>query len=182
MYKGKKVILRAHKEDDIAKLNDFINDYEVKRLLNIETSFPLALWQEEEWVKKRRDNDQTYDFAIEDLESGCIIGGCSINSTSIKNRNCIIGIMIGDKDYWGKGYGYDALSVLIKFIFEECNMEKIKLGAFSLNPRAIACYKKLGFKEEGRLKREIYREGKYHDEILMALFKEEYFENMKDKN
>lgn len=180
MYTGKKVMLRAYKEEDIETVHRFINDYEVKRLLNVETAFPLTLWQEEEWVKRRKDNDQTYDFAIEESEGKNLIGGCSINSTSIKNRNCTIGIMIGDKNYWGRGYGYDALSVLIKFIFEECNMEKVKLGVFSLNKRAIACYKKLGFIEEGRLKREIYREGKYHDEILMALFREEHFKNIKD--
>ena len=183
MYRGKKVRLRAYCEEDIKIVQNFINDFEVKKLVDPNTPFPMTFWQEENWVKKDCNlNDQTYDFAIEDLESGQIIGGCSINSTNIKNRNCTIGIMIGNKNYWGKGYGYDALSILIKFIFEECNMEKIKLSVFSLNPRALACYKKLGFKEEGRLKKEIFREGKYHDEILMALFKDDYLNNINRYN
>ena len=87
--------------------------------------------------------------------------------------------MIGDKNYWGKGYGYDALKTLIDFIFNECNMEKVKLSVYEFNTRAVACYKKLGFKEEGRLKKELYREGKYGDVILMAVFKEEYFSHTK---
>ncbi|MDY6012691.1 GNAT family protein [Clostridium sp.] len=183
MYIGTKVLLRAYKEEDIEKILSFVNDFEVKKLLDSNTPFPISKWEEEVWIKKNRGIDSlTYDFAIEEISTGNIIGGCSINSVNVKNRNCTIGIMIGDKNYWGKGYGYDALSILIKFIFEECNIEKIKLSVFSLNPRAIACYKKLGFKEEGRLKREIYREGKYHDEILMALFREEYFNNIKDNN
>ena len=82
--------------------------------------------------------------------------------------------MIGDKDYWGKGYGSDALKVLIRFIFEEVNIYKIKLNVFSFNKRAISCYKKLGFKEEGILKDELYRNGKYFDIIPMALFKEDF--------
>ncbi|MEG0238103.1 MAG: GNAT family protein [Clostridium sp.] len=178
MLKGNKVKLRAYCEEDIERVVGFINDEEVKKFLCIETPFPMTKWEEVEWIKSRKaTKEQTYDFAIEELENGKVIGGCSINESSIKNRNCVIGIMIGDKNYWGKGYGFDALSILIKFIFEECNMEKIKLSVFELNPRAKACYKKLGFKEEGILKNEIYREGKYYDVTLMAIFKEDYFKN-----
>lgn len=180
MYKGKKVLLRAYKEEDIEKVLEFVNDSEVKSFLDLNIPFPINKWNEERWIKKiREQNDLTYDFAIEEIDSGKCIGGCSINSVNIKNRNCTIGIMIGDKDYWGKGYGYDALSILIKFIFEECNIEKIKLGVFSFNERARNCYKKLGFKEEGILKKEIYRHGKYYDEIVMAIFKEDYLNENK---
>lgn len=174
MYSGKLVKLRAYKEEDIEKAVEFINDEEVKKFLDSNIPFPMTKWQEEEWVRSRKANaDFTYDFAIEDLETGKYIGGCSINECDVKNRTCTIGIMIGDKDYWSKGYGSDALKVLIKFIFEEVNMNKIKLKVFSFNTRAIACYKKVGFKEEGILKKELYRNGKYHDEILMAIFKSE---------
>ena len=177
MYRGGLVKLRAYKESDIEKAVEFINDEEVKKFLDSNIPFPITKWQEEEWIKSRKSNsDYTYDFAIEDLETGKYIGGCSINECNLKSRNCTIGIMIGDKDYWDKGYGSDALSVLIKFIFEEVNMNKIKLGVFSFNNRAIACYKKLGFIEEGILKKELYRNGKYYDIILMSLFKEDWIE------
>lgn len=174
MYSGQLVKLRAYKEDDIEKAVEFINDEEVKKLMDSNIPFPMTKWQEEEWVRSRKANtDFTYDFAIEDLKTGKYIGGCSINECDVKNRTCVVGIMIGDKEYWGKGYGSDALKVLIKFIFEEVNMNKIKLNVFSFNNRAIACYKKVGFKEEGILKKEIYRNGRYHDEIIMAMFKDD---------
>ena len=173
MYNGALVKLRAYKEEDIERAVQFINDEEVKKLLDSNTPFPMTKWQEEEWIKSRKANtDFTYDFAIEDLKTGKYIGGCSINECDVKNRTCTIGIMIGDKDYWGNGYGSDALKALNKFIFEEVNMNKIKLKVFSFNSRAIACYKKVGFQEEGILKKELYRNGKYHDEILMAIFKD----------
>lgn len=173
MYSGQLVKLRAYKEEDIEKAVEFINDEEVKKLMDSNIPFPMTKWQEEEWVRSRKANtDFTYDFAIEDLKTGKYIGGCSINECDVKNRTCVVGIMIGDKEYWGKGYGSDALKVLIKFIFEEVNMNKIKLNVFSFNNRAIACYKKVGFKEEGILKKEIYRNGRYHDEIIMAMFKD----------
>lgn len=175
MYNGKLVKLRSYKEADIERAIEFINDEEVKKLLDSNIPFPMTKWQEEEWIKSRKVGaDFTYDFAIEDLETGKYIGGCSINECDVKNRNCTIGIMIGDKEYWGRGYGSDALKVLIKFIFEEVNMNKIKLGVFSFNSRAIACYKKVGFKEEGILKNELYRSGKYYDIIQMAIFKDEW--------
>lgn len=175
MYKGKLVKLRAYKQEDIEKATEFINDEETKKFLDTSIPFPITKWEEEEWIKTRKSNkDFTYDFAIEDLRTGKYIGGCSINECNLKSRNCTIGIMIGDKEYWGKGYGSDALNVLIKFIFEEVNIYKIKLNVFSFNERAIACYKKLGFKEEGLLKNEIYRNGKYCDAIPMALFKENW--------
>lgn len=174
MYSGQLVKLRAYKEEDIEKATVYINDEEVKKLMDSTIPFPMTKWQEEEWIRSRKANtDFTYDFAIEDLKTGKYIGGCSINECDVKNRTCVVGIMIGDKEYWGKGYGSDALKVLIKFIFEEVNMNKIKLNVFSFNNRAIACYKKVGFKEEGILKKEIYRNGKYYDEIIMAMFKDD---------
>ncbi len=174
MYSGKLVKLRAYKEEDIEKAVEFINDEEVKKLMDSTIPFPMTKWQEEDWVRSRKANtDFTYDFAIEDLKTGKYIGGCSINECDVKNRTCVVGIMIGDKEYWGKGYGSDALKVLIKFIFEEVNMNKVKLNVFAFNNRAIACYKKVGFKEEGILRKEIYRNGKYYDEIIMAMFKGE---------
>jgi RimJ/RimL family protein N-acetyltransferase len=86
----------------------------------------------------------------------------------------VVGIFIGDKNYWGKGYGTDAMSVLVKFIFEQMNIHKVKLNVFSYNERAIKSYEKCGFKVEGVLRQEIFRDGKYYDEIIMGLLKEEY--------
>lgn len=175
MYKGKLVKLRAYKEEDIELATKFINDEETKKLLCIGIPFPMTKWEEESWVKSKKVNDNfTYDFAIENLDNSKYIGGCSINECNIKNRNCTIGIMIGDKDCWGKGYGTDVLNVLVKFIFEELNMQKVKLSVFGFNHRAKACYTKVGFKEEGILRKEIFRNGKYHDEIIMAIFREEW--------
>ena len=71
MYSGKLVKLRAYKEADIEKAVEFINDEEVKKLLDSNIPFPMTKWQEEEWVKSRKANtDFTYDFAIEDLKTG----------------------------------------------------------------------------------------------------------------
>lgn len=173
MYQGEKVILRAYREEDIERATELVNDKELKKFLVTNIPFPISPWEEESWVKSQKGSSSgEYNFAIEDIETHKYIGGCGINNVNWLTRNALVGIMIGDKDYWGKGYGTDAMKVLVKFIFENMNMHKISLRTFSFNKRAIKCYEKCGFKVEGVLKDEIFKEGKYYDEIAMAIFNE----------
>lgn len=171
MYYGEKVCLRAYKEEDIQKAAAFVNDKELKKLLVTSVPFPMTLWEEADWVKSQKGGKNgEYNFAIEDLETKEYIGGCGINEVNWLTRVAVVGIMIGDKDYWGRGYGTDAMKVLMKFIFEEMNMNKIRLSTFSFNERAIKSYKKCGYEIEGVLKNEIFKEGKYYDEVIMSAF------------
>jgi RimJ/RimL family protein N-acetyltransferase len=147
MYYGEKVCLRAYKEEDIAVATKYVNDGELKRLLTPTIAFPMTKWEEEEWVKSQKANKTgEYNFAVEDIKTQSYIGGCGVNEVNWTVRVATVGIMIGDKNYWNKGYGTDAMRVLIKFIFENMNIRKIKLSVFSFNIRAQKCYEKCGFK------------------------------------
>ncbi len=171
MYYGEKVFLRAYKEEDIPFAIKYMNDRELKKLLVTTIPFPMTPWEEEDFVKSQNSNNNgKYNFAIEDIESGKYIGGCGINDINWLSRVATVGIMIGDKDYWGKGYGTDAMKILVDFIFNNMNINKVKLGVFSFNEIAIKSYKKCGFEVEGVLKDELFKDGKYHDEIIMARF------------
>ncbi|MGX4599017.1 GNAT family N-acetyltransferase [Faecalimicrobium sp. JNUCC 81] len=172
MYYGEKVVLRSYKEEDIEIALKLVNDKELKKFLVDCIPFPTSKWEEDEWIKSQKSNKEgTYNFAIEDIETNKYIGGCGINSVNWLTRVAVVGIMIGDKDYWGKGYGTDAMKVLIDFIFNDMNINKIRLSVFSFNERAIKSYEKCGFKVEGVLKNEIFKEGKYYDEIIMSKFR-----------
>lgn len=172
MYIGEKVRLRAYRKEDMEKVVVLINDPEVKKLLTPGIPFPYTLEDEFKWYESVTANtDGVYNFAIETLADSRYIGGCGLNHVDWKNGTAVIGIFIGDKDYWGKGYGTDAIRVLIDFIFNQMNIRKIKLNVFSFNKRAIKSYEKCGFVIEGILKDEIYRDGTYHDEYVMALFR-----------
>ncbi len=93
----------------------------------------------------------------------------------MENGTAEIGIFIGNQQFREKGYGTDAMKVLIDFIFNQTNINRIQLSTYSFNERAYKTYLKCGFKEEGRLRQRIFRNGKYHDEILMGgLLREEY--------
>ncbi len=139
--------------------------------------FPYTLEDEEKWYETISATKDTYNFAIETLDDTTYLGGCGINEVDWKNSNATVGIFIGNKEYWNKGYGTDAMNVLVKFIFDQMNINKIKLNVYSFNQRAIKCYEKCGFRKEGILRQEIYRNGQYHDEIVMGLLKEEYYNN-----
>ncbi|KGK85998.1 GNAT family protein [Clostridium sp. HMP27] len=172
MYYGEKVCLRAYKEEDINIATSFVNDKELKKFLVTTIPFPMSLWEEETWIKSQTANQSgEYNFAIEDVKTNKYIGGCGIQKVNWISRVATVGIMIGDKEYWSKGYGTDAMKVLMEFIFENMNINKIRLSTFSFNERARKCYEKCGFKVEGVLKDEIFKEGKYYDEIIMAAFK-----------
>ncbi|KUO69304.1 MAG: acetyltransferase [Clostridia bacterium BRH_c25] len=174
MYKGQKIRLREYRKEDIERALLYINDSEIKKLLAPGIPYLNTLEDERKWVEGLSAFKDNYSFAIETLEDEKYIGGCGLNSIDWKNSVAVVGIFIGDKNYWGKGYGTDAMKVLMKFIFEQMNIHKIKLNVFSYNKRAIKSYEKCGFKIEGVLRQEIFRDGCYHDEIIMGLLKEEY--------
>ncbi|WP_027623383.1 GNAT family N-acetyltransferase [Clostridium lundense] len=169
MYYGERIKLRAYKREDVPLACEYMNDNEMKRLLVNKIPYPMILEEEEKWFESLVNLKDSYNFAIEDLESGKYIGGCGINQINWLNRIAIIGIFIGDKNYWGKGYGADAINTLVNFIFQQMNMNKVKLSVFSFNERAKKCYEKCGFKVEGVLRQELFRDGKYNDEYIMSI-------------
>lgn len=175
MYTGEKVRLREYRREDIPAALKYLNDPEVKSNLDPGIPYLYTLENETKWYEELSANKDTYSFAIETIEEEKYIGGCGVNEVDWKNSVAVIGIFIGDKNYWDKGYGTDAMQILIRFVFEQMNIHKIKLNVYAFNERAIRCYEKCSFKKEGTLRQEIFRDGKYHDQYIMSILKEEYF-------
>ena len=173
MYEGKLVRLRALKREDMITAKDYMNDSEVRKNLQGGIPFPFTLEDEYKFYEGISGMKDTYTFAIESMEKR-YLGGCGINQIDWKNSVATIGIFIGDKSCWGKGYGTEAIKLLTDFIFNEMNINKVKLNVYSFNKRAMRCYEKCGFIREGVLRQEIYREGRYHDDIVMGLLRDEY--------
>lgn len=174
----KKVELREYRIDDIEKAQKFINDSEVKMLLHPGIPYLYTYQDEQKWFDTITATKDVYSFAIETIKEKEYIGGCGINNIDWKNSVVEVGIFIGDKNLWGKGYGTDAMKILIRFIFDQMNINKIKLKVFSFNERGIKSYEKCGFKKEGILRQEIFRNGKYYDDILMGLLRNEYIQGL----
>lgn len=99
------------------------------------------------------------------------------------NRSAVLGIFIGDKDYRSKGYGTEAIRLLLDFGFNYMNLHSIKLNLLSANERAFKCYSKCGFKEAGRIRDNVFVNGKYYDTIAMDILESEFKDNfIRNKN
>ncbi|BBE30378.1 N-acetyltransferase [Tepiditoga spiralis] len=174
MLKGNKIRLRAYKREELKLVMEFINDEDVTKFLRPGVPFPFRYEDEIKFYESLNPmSTSSYSFAIELLETEKYIGGCGINEIDWKNSVATVGIFLG-KPYWNKGYGTEALKILVDFIFNEMNINKVKLNVYSFNERAIKSYKKVGFVVEGRLRQEIFKEGKYYDEIIMGILRSEY--------
>lgn len=105
------------------------------------------------------------------------IGIVSLINIDNKNRNAEFIIDIGEKEYWGKGYGSEGLKLLLDYVFYEMNLHRVSLRVFSFNDRAINLYTKIGFQQEGNSRQSLFRNGEWHDIIHMGILQNEYFEN-----
>jgi RimJ/RimL family protein N-acetyltransferase len=170
---GKKCYLSPVSLEDAEKWTEWDNDLEVALPLGGEafTLYSLAKMRE---IVNDVIKDQSKIFSIVDLETDQAIGRCLLSRIDRINRNAMLGIVIGEKDYWGKGYGQEATSLLLDFGFSLLNLNSIMLGTFSFNERALACYRKVGFKEIGRQREARIVGDRKFDVILMDILASEF--------
>lgn len=173
MLQGKKVMLRAITRQDLERLHQFNNDLEVEIAGGGEPPMPqsLARLQAEFDGKVSQGGRDGTEFAIE--ADNKFIGHCALFQFDNVGRTCALGITIGDKDYWGRGYGRDAISVLLDYAFRVHNVRRVFLAVNGNNERAMRAYRACGFVEEGRLRAQMWNDGAYVDLVYMGIFKEE---------
>jgi len=174
MLTGQKVILRATTRDDLERLCQFNNDVEVEIAGGGDPPMPQSLMRlqaEYDANAGKGGRDGTH-FAIE--ADGKYIGQCALFQFDDVAHTCALGITIGDKDYWGRGYGRDALRVLLDYAFRLRNMRRVHLTVNGTNERAIRAYRACGFVEEGRLRQHVWSDGQYIDLVQMGLLRDEW--------
>ena len=172
MLKGKKVVLRAIRRDDLPRLVEFANDLEVYAFSGYHSWRPLSIAAKEAEFDENVEQRDAVQFAIE--VDGIVIGDCGLTHVSNDHRHCMLGISIGDKDHWGKGYGEDAMTILLDYAFDHLNMHRVHLGVFGTNPRAQRLYTKLGFVDEGADREAVFKDGRYIDNIRMSILDREW--------
>nr|WP_272913728.1 GNAT family protein [Halalkalibacter okhensis] len=174
MLSSKNLRLRKMGNEDIEKYHTWRNDIDVM----ITTSPTLDVYSIDETKKFVEEvilnSHSSKSYIIELKKDHSPIGVTSLINIDSKNRNAECIIDIGEKEYWGKGYGSEALKVLLDYAFLELNLHRVSLRVFSLNERAIHIYNKLGFEKEGVIRESLYRNGRWHDIITMGILKKEY--------
>jgi RimJ/RimL family protein N-acetyltransferase len=174
MLRGEKVILRAIKREDIQRRFEFENDVAFHTLHSEEPwePRPLARIEAEFEERAHKDDREVIPFAIE--ADGQYIGHCLLYGFNHMARRCSLGIGIGNPAYQGRGYGRDALRVLLDYAFRLRNLRKVSLTVSGDNERAIRSYRACGFVEEGRLRQHDWTAGEYIDVICMSLLRDEW--------
>jgi RimJ/RimL family protein N-acetyltransferase len=171
---GKLSRLRPIEPGDLENYFLWMNDPEVKEYLN--QRYFLSREAEREWLAERTKKPLSYDnlhFAIDTLD-GRHIGSLGFHETAPEDRKATLGIVIGDKEFWSRGYGADAISAVLRFAFDEMHLHRVDLEVDERNGRAIACYQKVGFFEEGRKRQHRYSRGRYWDTLVMSILEDEF--------
>jgi RimJ/RimL family protein N-acetyltransferase len=176
MLKGKSVLLRPVKRSDISYFLKWFNDAEVLQYL--ELYLPMTEMSEEKYIEElgttRAKSDVLFVMEVIEDASTKPIGNCSLHEVDSKDHKAIFGMVIGEKDYWSKNCGTEAARLLICYGFQQLNLHRISSAAFAFNERSIKLHKKVGFREEGRLREAFFKNGQYHDLILFGLLREEW--------
>jgi RimJ/RimL family protein N-acetyltransferase len=141
----------------------------------------VRIWNKDPEVSKYREingpkNNKLHSisFGIYDQQSSKLIGEIGISAIDLKNKHAEIGMAIGDKSYWSKGYGKDLVKTTVRYCFKKLGLNKVYLDVWSENKRAIKCYEGCGFKKDGLLREHVFRDGKYHDKWIMSILKKEW--------
>ncbi|MBN1641767.1 MAG: GNAT family N-acetyltransferase [Anaerolineae bacterium] len=159
--------------DDAAQWVAWHNDLEVTIPLGDEAYVPYSLERAQQDLGTVLAN-QEHVFAIVDLVTDAAIGRCMLFMVDYVNRTAMLGIVIGDKEHWDRGYGQDAVRLLLDHAFSLLNLKSVMLGTFAFNERAIRCYRKVGFREIGRRRQARLIAGRAYDVVLMDILAEEY--------
>jgi RimJ/RimL family protein N-acetyltransferase len=178
MLKGKSVLLRPFRRSDISYFLKWFNDPEIVQYLDM--YLPMTEMSEEKFIEElgttRARSDVLFVIEVTDGDLNTPIGNCGLHQINSKDHSAIFGIIIGDKDYWSKGYGVEAARLLINYGFQQLNLHRISSSAIAFNERSIKLHKKLGFREEGRLRQAMFKNGQYHDRVEFGILREEWKE------
>jgi RimJ/RimL family protein N-acetyltransferase len=174
-YTGKRVRLATIDPEKDSELWSLWNrDSEYQSLLDWGPSKLYSAKETREWIEKERSN--AFGFSIHTLDDDRIIGFIDLDGVDWTARNAWMGVGIGERDYWGKGYGSEAVNLLLRFAFEELNLNRVTLNVFEYNERAIKAYEKVGFQHEGRQRQMMNRFGQRWDMIFMGILRSEWEE------
>lgn len=179
--KGKKIFLRSIERDDLPILQKWANDPDVQYMLG-GWHFPTNMQDQERWFNSLSTNSLNQRFAIEAPELG-LIGSTNLVDIDWKNKHGFHGIMLGDKDIRGKGFGIDTAMTIARYAFDELGLERLDGSMIEYNQISLNLYlNKLGWKEEGRQRKWYFRQGRFWDKIIVGLLKEDYYELVKNNN
>jgi RimJ/RimL family protein N-acetyltransferase len=163
---GEKVALGPIRRDLLPLYQKWINDFEVTRTLA--AGFRPMTWEAEEaWYEGASRRDREVMFTIYERATMRPIGNTGLHDIDPLHRVAEFGLLIGEKECWGKGYGTETTRLMLDYGFTCLNLHNIMLRAYSFNERGLRAYRRAGFQEIGRRREAIRMAGRAYDEVMM---------------
>jgi RimJ/RimL family protein N-acetyltransferase len=178
LLKGNLVRLSGIDPDELSQgFARWSRDSEFKRLLDFDPARLHSTKATKEWIEKHLESEKNaFWFSIRALKDDRLLGDIELAVTNWSNADAFVGLGIGERDFWGQGYGTDAMRVILRYGFLELNLRRVTLNVFEYNERAIRSYEKAGFCCEGRQRQAMQREGRRWDILYMGILREEWME------
>ena len=168
-----KVVLRRPERRDVESLYEYRNDSEIVCLLG-GFSKGYSTKDIEDWIELHRTRDDEIVWVIVEKESDKCVGHVGLYNIDHRVQCAEFAIVIGDKTCWGKGFGKQVSRSVIEYGFKQLNLHRIKLTVLATNVRAVKFYEKIGFRKEGTLRHEQYRDNHYVDVLMMGMLENEW--------
>lgn len=175
MIYGKRIRLRRDERSDLPKFVEWLNDPEVRRFISV--NLPLSQANEQGWFEnmlKHAPEEQPFAIEIKDDGGWRLIGNCGFFELDSRSRSAEVGILIGEKTCWNKGYGSEVMRLLLHVGFGTLNLNRIFLRVDAANKGGIRAYEKAGFVHEGHFRQGTYRDGQYEDMLFMSVLRSEW--------
>lgn len=177
---GENIYLSPRNTEDYEKFTEWLNDFETTDYTG-RSSIVMTLEAEKKYLEENSFPEAAFLIVVKDNDT--MIGTVALEKINHINRTATLGIFIGDKEYRNKGYGTEAINLILDYGFNYLNLNNIELAVMEFNERAIKCYNKCGFKEYGRRRKCKYINGKYYDSIYMDILASEFSNSyIKNKN
>ena len=170
MINGKFIKLRPFEKADLEACKEWINEPEIAR--GILRVLPVSMYEHTQWYERIITDKNRVTFAIETIKDRKYIGNVGLMDIDWLNRKGMLWIYL-EKGFWGKGYGKEAVSLLLQFAFKRLNLNKVYLNVGAFNEKALKMYASLGFKKDGILREDVYIDGEYIDVLRMSILKNE---------
>jgi RimJ/RimL family protein N-acetyltransferase len=168
MLRSDRVTLRALEREDLDRLHELHNDLEVEALRREDPPRPKT--REEIRIALERGGEDWFGIEVD----RALIGEAGLHTFDPTSRHCGLGIAIGDRAYWGRGYGRETVALLLEYAFRHHNLRRVWLSVLASNVRAVRSFAASGFVEEGRLREHAWLAGGYVDEVRMGLLRSEW--------
>ena len=171
---GEKVLLRSLELDDLDLFCAWFADREVVNYSLGTWLFPWSKHETEAWLKQTLQSKEALSMGVVEKETGQLIGYAGITAISRITHSGEYYILLGEKSCWGKGYGTEVTRLIVHYGFASLNLHRIMLTVSELNVGGVRAYRKAGFQQEGVLRQACYRNGAYHDKLIMAILRPEW--------